>query len=231
MFTCTELEKAIDYTFKDKNLLELALTHTSFANENHNDKSFHNERIEFLGDAVLELISSEYFYNNMPGQSEGEMTKARASMVCEPTLAFCAREIGLDRFIRLGKGEELTGGRNRDSIVSDAFESLIGAIYLDSGFSAAKRFVLDYVLNDIEHKRYFYDSKTILQEYIQDKHVENFSYELIDESGPDHDKRFTIGVIIDGKLLGQGTGRTKKAAQQMAAYKTLKKLKITGDGE
>lgn len=215
------LEEQIGYHFKDRNLLLLALTHTSYANENHQDKAFHNERIEFLGDAVLELVSSEYFYNNMPGKSEGEMTKRRASMVCEPTLAFCARQFGLEKFIRLGKGEEQTGGRGRDSITSDALEALIGAIYLDGGFASAKEFVLRFVLNDIEHKRFFFDSKTILQEMIQARFSEDLTYDLLDESGPDHDKRFHMRVRIGERVLGEGIGRTKKAAQQMAAYEAL----------
>lgn len=215
------LEEQIGYHFKDRDLLLLALTHTSYANENHQDKTFHNERIEFLGDAVLELVSSEYFYKNMPGKSEGEMTKRRASMVCEPTLAFCARQFGLEKFIRLGKGEEQTGGRGRDSITSDALEALIGAIYLDGGFASAKEFVLRFVLNDIEHKRFFFDSKTILQEMIQARFSEDLTYDLLDESGPDHDKRFHMRVRIGERVLGEGIGRTKKAAQQMAAYEAL----------
>lgn len=215
------LEERIGYHFRDQKLLLLALTHTSYANENHQDRTFHNERIEFLGDAVLELVSSEYFYEKMPGESEGEMTKSRASMVCEPTLAFCARQFGLEKFIRLGKGEEQTGGRGRDSIISDALEALIGAIYLDSGFASAKEFVLKFVLNDIEHKRFFFDSKTILQEKIQARFSEDLAYDLIDESGPDHDKRFHMRVRIGERVLGEGIGRTKKAAQQMAAYEAL----------
>ncbi len=215
------LEERIGYDFKDEKLLLLALTHTSFANENHEDRSFHNERIEFLGDAVLELISSEYFYKTMPGKSEGEMTKQRASMVCEMTLAFCARQFGLEQFIRLGKGEEHTGGRNRDSIISDALEALIGAIYLDGGFASAKEFVLKFVLNDMEHKKFFYDSKTILQEKIQSHYTEELAYDLLEESGPDHDKRFRMQVRVGSRILGEGVGRTKKSAQQMAAYQAL----------
>lgn len=215
------LEEQIGYHFRDQNLLLLALTHTSYANEKHQDRCFHNERIEFLGDAVLELVSSEYFYENMPGKSEGEMTKQRAAMVCEPTLAFCARQFGLEHFIRLGKGEEQTGGRNRDSIISDALEALIGAIYLDGGFASAKEFVLKFVLNDIEHKRFFYDSKTILQEKVQARFSEELVYDLLDETGPDHDKRFHVRVRVGERVLGEGIGRSKKAAQQKAAYEAL----------
>jgi ribonuclease-3 len=215
------LEDRIGYHFKDQSLLLLALTHTSYANESHQDKTAHNERIEFLGDAVLELISSEYFYHNMPTSTEGEMTKRRASMVCEPTLAFCARQFGLEQFIRLGKGEEHTGGRGRDSITSDALESLIGAIYLDGGFASAKEFVLKFVLNDMEHKQFFYDSKTILQEKVQARFSQELTYESLGEEGPDHDKRFHMQVRVGTRVLGEGTGRTKKAAQQMAAYQAL----------
>ena len=216
-----KLENLIGYSFKDKNLLLLALTHTSYANENHQDKTFHNERLEFLGDAVLELVSSEFFYNKFPNMAEGEMTKNRASMVCEPTLAFCARQFGLEGFIRLGKGEDMTGGRGRDSIVSDALEALIGAIYLDGGFASAKEFILHFVLNDMEHKRFFYDSKTILQEKIQSELGVEPVYELISETGPDHVKRFNMRVRVNSRVLGEGTGRTKKSAQQMAAYNAL----------
>ncbi len=217
----SELEERIGYHFTDKNHLLLALTHTSFANEGHQDRAFHNERVEFLGDAVLELISSEFLYMTMPDKSEGEMTKLRASMVCEMSLAFCARQFGLEQFIRLGKGEEHTGGRNRDSIIADALEALIGAIYLDGGFVCAKEFILKFVLNDIENRRFFYDSKTILQEKIQADCTENLTYELLEESGPDHDKRFRMQVRVGKRVLGEGSGRTKKAAQQMAAYQAL----------
>ena len=148
------------------------------------------------------------------------MTRLRASIVCEPTLAICARAIGIDNFIMLGKGEELTGGRKRDSIVSDACEAVIGAIYLDGGFANAKEFIHRFVLNNVEHMQLFYDSKTILQELIQGRH-EQLSYELIDESGPDHDKQFTVAVLVDGERVSEGEGHTKKAAEQQAAYQAL----------
>ena len=212
--------QTIGYDFKDISLLEVALTHSSYANEQKKGNCCDNERMEFLGDAVLELSSSDYIYKNHSEMAEGKMTRLRASIVCEPTLALCARAIKLDTFIRLGKGEELTGGRSRDSIVSDACEAVIGAIYLDGGFANAKEFIHKYILTDIEHKQLFYDSKTILQELIQGRH-EQLSYELIDESGPDHDKQFTVAVLVDGERVSEGEGHTKKAAEQQAAYQAL----------
>ena len=162
-----KLERQIGYTFQDFSLLKKAMMHSSYTNEKHMEKHYCNERLEFLGDAVLELVSSEYLFLNEPKVSEGELTKTRASMVCEPSLAFCAREIGLGEYLLLGRGEEATGGRQRDSITSDAMEALIGAIYLDGGFTNAKEFIHRFILTDLENKKLFYDSKTILQEMIQ----------------------------------------------------------------
>ena len=163
-----ELEKKIGYRFHDTGLLRQALTHSSFSNEHRQGKSGCNERLEFLGDAVLEVISSEFLYTHYPRLPEGELTKKRASLVCEPALAYCARQFGLPEHLRLGKGEERSGGRGRDSIVSDATEALLGAIYLDGGFASAKEFVLTHILHDVEHMQLFYDSKTILQEMVQE---------------------------------------------------------------
>jgi len=187
-------------------------------------KLANNERLEFLGDAVLELMSSEYIFRTNEQMHEGEMTKLRASLVCEPTLAMCAREINLGDYILLGKGEIATGGANRDSILSDAFEAVIGAIYLDGGFTSAKEFIMKYVLDDIDSKKLFFDSKTILQEIVQADYKEPLQYKLLGESGPDHDKVFTVAAIVDGKELSQGTGKTKKAAEQAAAYQAILKL-------
>lgn len=173
---------------------------------------------------MLELISSDYLYARFTQVPEGELTKKRASLVCEPSLAYCAREFGLPQFLLLGKGEDMTGGRNRDSIVSDATEALLGAIYLDGGFANAKEFVLKFILNDIEHKQLFYDSKTILQEVVQGEH-EQLTYVLTDESGPDHNKSFTVRACIGERVIGSGTGHTKKAAEQEAAYQALLMLK------
>ena len=223
----TELESRIGYSFKDKTLLVKALTHSSYANEKKLGKGGCNERLEFLGDAVLELISSHFLFEKYPKLPEGELTKKRASLVCEPTLAFCAREIELGSFLRLGKGEEMTGGRHRDSVTSDALESVIGAVYLDGGFANAKEFVLKYVLNDMEHKKLFFDSKTIFQEMVQGNIPGEISYHPLGESGPDHDKTFSVEVWIGEQCMGQGSGRTKKAAEQMAAYRAICRLKAT----
>ena len=219
-----KLESNIGYCFKDKDLLINALTHTSYANEHKHKGMKDNERLEFLGDAVLELVSSEYLYKNMKDMPEGKMTKLRASLVCEPTLAMDAREIDLEDFIYLGKGEEATGGRKRDSIVSDAFEALIGAIFLDGGVDAARSFVLQFALNDIEKKRLFHDCKTVLQERVNMVKIGNLSYEIVGESGPDHDKNYEAVAKIDEQVIGRGSGHTKKAAEQQAAYNALKTL-------
>ena len=223
-----ELENKLGYHFHDRRLLEHALCHSSYANERHWDRLQNNERLEFLGDAVLELATSEFLYQNYPTMPEGEATRTRASIVCEQTLALCARDLGLGEWLRLGKGEELTGGRDRDSITSDAMEALLGAIYLDGGFANAKEFVHHFILNDIEHKKLFYDSKTILQEQIQSETEEPIHYELVKEEGPDHNKRFTVNVVLGEKVLGSGSGRTKKAAEQEAAYLALLARKVRG---
>ncbi len=219
-----ELQNKIGYKFSDEELLRSALMHSSYTNEVHLPKHMCNERLEFLGDAVLELISSEFLFFNNKKTPEGELTRMRASMVCEPSLAFCAREIGLGEYLLLGKGEERTGGRNRDSITSDALEALIGAIYLDGGFASAKEFICNFVLNDLEHKKLFYDSKTILQEVVQGHFEEKVSYYLIKEEGPDHNKIFTVQANIGDVCYGEGSGRTKKAAEQEAAYHAILKL-------
>lgn len=220
-----ELEQIIGYTFKNKSLLRQALTHSSYANEKKLGRLGCNERLEFLGDAVLELISSDFLYAHFPNVPEGQLTKKRASLVCEPSLAFCARQFDLPKYLLLGRGEDMTGGRNRDSIVSDATEALLGAIYLDGGFADAKEFVLRFILNDIENKQLFYDSKTILQEIVQEKGLQPIEYRLVGESGPDHDKQFAVEVYVNGKKVGEGTGHTKKAAEQAAAYQAIRKEK------
>ena len=163
-------------------------------------------------------------YQELP---EGDLTKTRASIVCEPTLALCAGELNLGEYLLLGKGEEASGGRNRNSVVSDAMEALIGAIYLDGGFASAKEFVERFILNDVEHKKLFYDSKTILQEMVQSRDEGALTYELLKEEGPDHNKSFEVCAKIGGVEAGRGKGRTKKAAEQMAAYNVLLKLKKT----
>lgn len=214
-------QKIIQYQFNNIGLLKNALTHSSYANEKKTGNYKDNERLEFLGDAVLELTSSEFIYTGNPDMNEGKMTRLRASIVCEPTLAMCARQIHLQEYIMLGKGEDLTGGRTRDSIISDALEALIGAIYLDGGFANAKEYIDRFILNDIENKQLFFDSKTILQEKVQSGTLGELAYELIGEEGPDHNKIFTSQVRIGGKAYGTGRGRTKKLAEQDAAYRTI----------
>lgn len=221
-----QLQERIGYYFRDLKLLRQALSHSSYANEHRQEHAKDNERLEFLGDAVLEVASSEFLFLEYPKMPEGDMTKLRASLVCEPTLARCAREIALPEFLLLGKGEEHTGGRQRDSIVSDALEAVIGAIYLDGGFASAKDFVRKFILTDIEHKKLFYDSKTILQEIVQrDYKEEEVCYKLTGEEGPDHAKRFLVEVRIGGRTEGSGAGSTKKAAEQEAAYQAILALK------
>lgn len=219
-----QLERTIGYTFHNKKLLKQALTHSSYANEKKLGKLGCNERLEFLGDAVLELVSSDVLYARFPKIPEGELTKKRASLVCEPSLAYCARQFDLPQYLLLGRGEDMTGGRMRDSIVSDATEALLGAIYLDGGFEKARDFVLRFILNDMEHKQLFYDSKTILQEIVQEKGKQTLEYILTGESGPDHNKQFSVEVRVNGDVLGNGTGHTKKAAEQAAAYQAIRRL-------
>ena len=219
-----ELEEKIGYCFQDQELLKHALRHSSYVNEKHMKKHECNERLEFLGDAVLEVVSSEFLFFEHQTMPEGELTKKRASMVCEPALAFCARDIDLGEYLLLGKGEEATGGRKRDSVTSDAMEALIGAIYLDGGFASAKEFIHRFILIDLENKKLFFDSKTILQEIVQGSSDEHVSYELIREEGPDHNKTFCTAVRIGGRTYGEGEGRTKKASEQQAAYQAILRL-------
>ena len=227
-YTLKSLEERIGYIFRDEDLLKQALTHSSFTNEQKINKAKNYERLEFLGDAVLELVSSEFLFREHPEVPEGELTKQRASMVCEPSLAFCARDLELGEYIRLGKGEESTGGRNRDSITSDAMEALIGAIYLDGGIKPAKEFIDRFILSDLEDKQLFYDSKSNLQELVQGKLKQELVYDLLEESGPEHNKSFRVSVHMGEEILGEGQGRTKKAAEQQAAYKALLQLRERG---
>ena len=220
-----KFQEVIEYHFHDEKLLRQALTHSSFANEKHLKKHSDNERLEFLGDAVLEIISSEFLYKEYPDKPEGELTKLRASIVCEPTLALCTKDIALGEYLLLGKGEDQTGGRGRKSILSDALEAVIGAIYLDGGFANAKEFIHKYILTDIEHKQLFYDSKTILQEIVQENGTQPVEYILTKEEGPDHNKNFTVEARVNVKVMGQGSGHTKKAAEQAAAYQAIRVLR------
>ncbi len=225
MSKLTDFQTMIGYRFQNEGLLRQALTHSSYAHEKRMKKHSDNERLEFLGDAVLELVSSEYLYLNYPDNPEGDLTKMRASIVCEPSLASCTKSLRLGDFLYLGKGENMTGGRARKSILSDALEAVLGAIYLDGGFANAKEFVLKFILTDIEHKQLFYDSKTILQEVVQAEYTEPLSYSLVREEGPDHAKRFIVEARIGDKTVGEGEGHTKKAAEQEAAYRALLALK------
>lgn len=219
-----DFEKAIGYTFNDESLIKLALTHSSYGNEVYRDKLHNNERLEFLGDAVLEVSVSEFLFEKYREKPEGELSKLRASIVCEPTLAICARDIGLNNIIYLGKGEEMTGGRFRDSIISDALEAVIGAIFMDGGIECAKTFIYSHILNDIDRKKLFVDSKSVLQERVQAAYKGGPEYNLVSESGPDHDKRFCVQVSVEGRVVGEGVGRTKKAAEQQAAYNAILKM-------
>lgn len=223
------LEERIGYRFENRELLRQALTHSSYANERRINRTNDYERLEFLGDAVLELVSSEFLFRTRPQLSEGDLTKQRASMVCEPALAFCARDIRLEEFILLGKGEECTGGRKRDSITSDVMEAVIGAIYLDGGMAPAKAYIDRFILSDLEHKKLFYDSKSNLQEVVQGKLKKDLEYELLDIQGPEHDQTFRVQVRMGDEVLGVGEGHTKKAAEQQAAYKALLLLQETGN--
>ena len=219
------LQDTIGYKFTDESLLYVAMTHSSYANEQRMKKTKNNERLEFLGDAVLEIAVSKFLYLNFPEMSEGEMSKLRASLVCEPTLALDCKEINLSKYIMLSHGEDMTGGRERKSILSDAFGALIGAIYLDGGYDKAAEFIDKYVLTDIEHKQLFHDSKTKLQEVVQAEYKQKLEYRLINESGPDHAKEYSVQAFVGDKALGEGTASTKKGAEQEAAYNSLLMLK------
>lgn len=220
-----EVEQRIFYEFKNKELIKCALTHSSFVNELKINKWENYQRLEFLGDAVLELVSSEFLFDEYENMSEGKMSKVRASMVCEPALSFCARKISLGELILLGKGEESGGGRERSSILSDVFEAIIGAIYLDGGIEEARKFIHKFVLDDVEDNQLFVDSKSILQETIQADNSKTLCYKLISETGPEHDKSFEVAVYINDECMATATGHNKKDAEQKAAYITLKKLK------
>ena len=216
-------EDRIGYHFKDRDLLERALTHRSYVHEAGKDREQSNERLEFLGDAVLELITSDRLYREQTHDAEGILSKRRASLVCEQALCSKAAVIGLGSLIFLGHGEEMSGGRKRPSITSDALEALIGAIYLDGGLDQAAAFINSFILTNLEEAD-FVDSKTRLQELVQRNGGADVGYRLIDERGPDHDKVFTMAVVIDGRTCEEGTGRTKKAAEQMAAQAALERL-------
>lgn len=225
----SQLEQKIGYQFQNRSLLKQALTHSSYANEQKINKTGDYERLEFLGDAVLELVSSDFLFKEHPDLPEGQLTRKRSSMVCEPALAFCAKEISLEQYILLGKGEEATGGRTRDSIISDVMEATIGAIYLDSGIEEAKKFIHRFILSDLENKVLFYDAKTILQELVQRDNQGALRYELRKEEGPEHAKIFTVEAYVGDVMVGCGKGHSKKSAEQQAAYEALLQRKEAGE--
>lgn len=219
-----EFEKIINYTFKNKALLKEALTHSSYANENRKKHFKYNERLEFLGDAVLSISVSDYIFKNCPELPEGELTKLRASLVCEKSLFMFAKKINLGKFLYLSNGERKDGGANRPSIVSDAFEAVIAAIYIDGGMDAAQKFVLSFVIPEIKNHtagRAFKDYKTKLQEIIQRNPGEKLDYIMVGESGPDHNKHFVFEVHLNSNVIGRGGGRSKKEAEQQAAREAL----------
>ncbi len=214
----------IGYKFKDKALLEAAMTHSSYANENKPRKIAYNERLEFLGDSVLSVITSDYIYKNFKDLPEGDLSRVRAAVVCEKSLAAFARKVGIGAVLKMGKGEELTGGGDRDSILADAFEALLAAIYLDGGFEPVKTFLMPHLLPAIKEAvkgRRFSDYKTELQEIVQRNKGELLSYQLLSQSGPDHRKVFEVEVYLNSNPIGKGVGRTKKEAEQQAARAAL----------
>ena len=216
------LEQKLGYKFNNINLLKNALTHSSYANEVRNGFSS-NERLEFLGDSVLSIVVSDYIYKHYPNMPEGELTKLRASLVCEKSLCTFSRELELGSYLMLGKGEDKGGGRERDSILADAFEAVLAAIYLDGGMEPARRHVMNFVLRELKHTddEVFKDYKTALQEIIQRNPEESITYILTDESGPDHDNSLTVEVRLNSNVIGKGTGKNKKRAEQMAAKEAL----------
>lgn len=224
-----ELERRIGYVFHNKKWITEALCHSSYTNEHHLGRLACNERLEFLGDAVLELVSSEFLYNNYPKMPEGSLSKLRAGLVCEVTLDYDAKALELGKFLKLGKGEEATGGRMRASIVSDAMEALIGAIYMDGGLEEAKKFICRFVLDDVENKKLFFDSKTSLQEMVQAAtSKDTLTYVLLKEEGPPHARTFLTEVRLGSRVLGSGSGTSKKSSEQQAAYEAIRVLKEKG---
>lgn len=221
------LQERLGMQFSSFSLLHQALIHKSFANE-HGMPGFDNERLEFLGDAVLELVTSEYLYRHYPQALEGEMARMRSAVVCEPVLAAKARELGLGEFLLLGKGEEMAGGRNRDSLLSDALEAVIGAMYLEGDYASCRRFVLELLAGDVQRvweTKGFIDPKSALQEVLQQQGQSPPSYDVYKEQGPDHDKVFHVVVAWEGQILGKGRGKTKKEAEQQAAGRALRRFR------
>ena len=220
-----DLENAIGYRFKNITLLQNALAHSSYANERWHDSLKSNERLEFLGDSILGMVVAEYLYRNFPDRPEGDLTRMRADMVCERSLAMIAERIDLGKHLLLGNGEESSGGRTRDSILADAVESVIAACFLDGGMEPARKFIEGFVLTDVPvRKLRNADYKTALQELVQQKKNQILSYALVEESGPDHDKHFVVQVSLNGAVVGTGEGRSKKKAEQEAAHNAIEHL-------
>lgn len=220
-----EFQEQIGIKFHEPSRLWNAFIHSSYANERRMSKDKNNERLEFLGDAVLELVTSNYLYRTYQKESEGKLSKIRASLVCEPTLAGCARDINLGKYVLLSKGEDMTGGRSRDSILSDAFEAVIGAIYLDQGIETTTKFIETYLFKDVENKVLFFDAKTNLQEIVQGEGKGRLKYVLVGEEGPDHAKIFTVEARLGENVIGTGSGHSKKSAEQHAAFEAIKRHK------
>lgn len=221
----SDLEKAIGYRFQNISLLQNALAHSSYANERWHNSLMSNERLEFLGDSILGMTVADYLYRNFPDRPEGELTRMRADMVCEKTLAAVANQIGLGEHLLLGHGEERFGGRNRASILADAVESIIAACYLDGGFESAAAFIRRFILCDVPVKQLHHtDYKTALQELVQRKKNQVLTYALVGETGPDHDKSFLVEVSLNGQVVGRGSGRSKKKAEQDAAREAMENL-------
>ena len=220
------LEARIGYTFHDRRLLQNALMHSSYANENRARGCTSNERLEFLGDSVLGMVTAMRLYRLYPDMPEGKLSRLRAELVCEQSLHAVALELGLGSYIRLGHGEARNGGRERPSILADAVEAIIAAIYLDGGLESAQRFILDHILTGLAEGQmpHVADYKTDLQERVQRKPGQALEYTLLSESGPDHNKSFTMNVLLNGSEIGRGTGRTKKEAEQSAAKSALERM-------
>lgn len=227
IYNISKFEETINYIFEDKSYILEALTHSSYSNENKNYKF--NERLEFLGDSVLSIVISDYLFKKEKNLPEGELTKLRANIVCEESLSEVAGQIHLGEYLLLGKGEEATGGRDRISILADALEAVIAAIYLDGGLEEASKFIFEFMEEIIENSiegKIFRDYKTYLQEVLQSKGEQHIWYSLVEEKGPDHNKRFVMEVGINDEVLGVGEGKSKKDAEQVAAKSALKSQKI-----
>lgn len=226
-----ELENNIGYCFNNKQLLTEAMSHSSYVNERKINKTACNERLEFLGDAVLEIVSSDYLFRRFKDVPEGKLSKLRAALVCEPALYTCSKSIELGRFVKLGKGEEAGGGREKPSVISDAFEALLGAVYLDGGMDKAKEIILKFILTESQiETAHISDSKSYLQELVQaDMKNSTISYRIISENGPEHAKEFAVAVYIDDQKYGEGSGQNKKAAEKAAAFNAIQLIRNKAD--